>query len=141
MLLFPMLQAVRLSAGSAGSRSEQLGPLLLMLGLSAPVIAFFVYFLFYQVYVCVPPLLPPPACAALACEAGFDVFACLHSSLHISALQRRSSLCRSGKLNSRLLRCSLRIDQILCGIGMAFVLLQVATGIAPLYSLLRSPLR
>lgn len=58
VLLFPIIQAVRLTAGSAGSRSEQLGPLLLMLGLSVPLIAYFVYFLFYQVYVCASSPLP-----------------------------------------------------------------------------------
>jgi hypothetical protein len=51
ILLFPLVQFVRLSAGSSGNRSEALGPMFLMLGLSAPVLTFFIYFLTFQIYV------------------------------------------------------------------------------------------
>jgi Predicted membrane protein len=54
VLLYFIVDAVRISMGSTGNRSESIAPLMLMLGLSLPLLGYFVYFLGFQVYVCVP---------------------------------------------------------------------------------------
>ena len=41
--------------GSAGNKGEKLPQLLVLLVLSCPVLAFYVYFMSFQVYVCVTP--------------------------------------------------------------------------------------
>lgn len=51
VLLYFAVDATRISLGSNGNRSETIAPLLLMVGLSLPLLGFFAYFLTFQVYV------------------------------------------------------------------------------------------
>lgn len=59
VLLYFAVDSTRITMGSNGNRSETTAPLLLMTGLSLPLIGFFTYFLEYQVYVYAhAPLIP-----------------------------------------------------------------------------------
>lgn len=61
VLLFFVVDSTRISTGSSGNKAEQLPQLVFMLLMSCPIVAFFVYFLFFQtyVYVLLPPLCQP----------------------------------------------------------------------------------
>ena len=74
-ILFIVLDSTRLSLGSCGNKAESLPQLVLMNVLSCPLLAFYIYFMSFQVYVCVssvPTILLPIA-------LGFRKFpTCLH---------------------------------------------------------------
>ena len=56
VLLFFLVDGTRITSGSAGNRSERMAPLLLMIILSVPLLAYYIYFLGFQVYVYAPCL-------------------------------------------------------------------------------------
>lgn len=71
VLLFFAVDSSRIAFGSSGNRSETLPPLGIMLGLSALLVAFYIYLLGFQVYVYALNL-----ALSLLCTAGWSCCAC-----------------------------------------------------------------
>lgn len=111
MILFAVVELPRLQLGSSGNKAEKLTHIFLMVALSTAVLLYFIYYTTLQTFV-----------------YGSGAYFSEHSAVTLETC-----------LETLRVFCRLRIEQILGGLAMAVVILQMCLAIIPAVRILRLP--